>query len=197
VRYVSRDRDVFEADRRSGRIVTTRHEAIEILERGHGTIRRLTKEVPPQWMARPGVGGGAWSPKDLLGHLCLWEEKVLEALASWDSGERAPIDREIHTRSISEINAEGVRMRSRHTLARVLREWDNVHGDLVRAIRTMSDARWENPATPRGRKSLGHRMGQFLVGDGPFEHADAHVQDLKMFVDSIPETERSPAYRSR
>jgi hypothetical protein len=57
----------------------------------------------------------------------------------------------------------------------------------------MPDARWENPATPRGRKSLGHRMGQLLVGRGPFEHADAHVQDLVMFVEAIPEAERSGA----
>jgi hypothetical protein len=171
--------------------VTNRQEAIDILERGHGAIRRLTKEIPPHWMARPGVGDGSWTPKDLLGHLCFWEEKVLEALAAWDSGERAPIDREIYTSSISAINAAGVRMRSRHTLARVLREWDNVHGELIRAIRTMSDARWENPATPRGRKSLGHRMGQLLVGRGPFQHADAHVQDLEVFVAAIPDAERS------
>jgi hypothetical protein len=66
-----------------------------------------------------------------------------------------------------------------------------VHGELIRALRTMTDARWENPATPRGRKSLGHRIGQLLVGVGPFEHADAHARDLKAFVGSIPEAERS------
>jgi hypothetical protein len=179
------------ASEEGGRTVTTRQEAIDILERGHATVRRLTKEIPPHWMARPGLGGGEWSPKDLLGHLCLWEEKVLEALIAWDAGERAPIDREIYARSIDAINAEGVRTRSRHTLARVLRDWDNVHGELIRALRTMTDARWENPATPRGRKSLGHRMGQLLLGRDPFEHANAHVNDLEAFVGSIPEAERT------
>ena len=137
--------------------------------------------------------GGTWTPKDLLRHLCLWEEKVLEALAAWDAGERAPIDREIYERSIGAINADGVRARSRHTLARVLRDWDNVHGELIRAIRTMSEARWENPATPRGRKALGHRIGQLLVGRDPFEHAEAHVKSLEEFVSAIPESERSGA----
>lgn len=170
--------------------VTTRHEAIDILERGHARIRRLLKRLPPHWMARPGLGGGAWTPKDLVGHLCLWEEHVLEALDAWDRGERAPIDREIYERSIDAINADGVRMRSRHTLARVLRDWDNVHGRLIRAIRTMSDARWENPATPRGRKSLGHRIGQLLLGPGPFAHAEAHVPDLSSFVEAVPAGER-------
>jgi hypothetical protein len=170
--------------------VVTREEAIGILERGHATIRRLMKQVPPHRMARPGVGGGSWTPKDLLGHLCMWEEKVLEALVAWDEGERAPIDREIYAGSIGAINAEGVRARSRHTLARVLRDWDNVHGELIRAIRTMPDARWEKPATPRGRKALGHRIGQLLVGRGPFEHSEAHVEDLEEFVAAIPEGER-------
>lgn len=171
--------------------MTTRQEAIDILERGHGAIRRLTKEIPPHWMARPGVGDGGWTPKDLLGHLCSWEEKVLEAMAAWETGERAPIDREIHTSSIEAINADGVRRRSRHALARVIRDWDNVHGELIRAIRTMPDARWERPATPRGRKSLGHRIGQLLSGRGPFDHADAHVRDLEAFVATIPAAERS------
>ncbi|HWL90413.1 MAG TPA: DinB family protein [Actinomycetota bacterium] len=170
--------------------MATREEAIDTLERGHASIRRLMKQIPPHWVARPGVGGEAWTPKDLLGHLCLWEEKVLEALTAWDTGERAPIDREIYAGSIEAINAAGVRARSRHTLARVVRDWDNVHGELIRAIRTMPDARWERPATSRGRKALGHRIGQLLVGKAPFEHADAHVKDLEAFVAAIPETER-------
>ena len=167
--------------------MTTRHEAIDILDAGHARIRRLIKRIPPHWMARPGVGDGDWSPKDLLGHLCFWEEKVLEALAAWDAGERAPIDRDIYSTSINAINGEGVRLRSRHTLARVQRDWDNVHGQLIRTIRTMPDARWENPATPRGKKSLGHRVGQLLVGKEPFGHEDAHVKDLAAFVETIPD----------
>jgi hypothetical protein len=56
----------------------------------------------------------------------------------------------------------------------------------------MPDARWENPATPRGKKSLGHRIGQLLVGTGPFDHAEAHVEDLRTFVESIPEGDGDP-----
>jgi DinB family protein len=169
--------------------VITRHDAIDLLEGGHARIGRLLKQLPQHWMARPGIGGGEWTPKDLVGHLCFWEENVLEAIAAWDRGERAPIDRAIYTRSIALINAEGVRTRSRHTLARVSRDWDNVHGELIRTIRTMPDARWEKPATPRGRKSMGHRMGQLLIGREPFTHADAHLKDLESFVAAIPEAD--------
>lgn len=161
-----------------------------MLERGHGAVHRVLKEIPDHWLARPGLGGGSWSPKDLVGHLAFWESRVLEALAAWERGERAPIDREIFSRSIGAINAEAVRARSRHTMARVIRDWDNLHGELIRTIRTMPDARWEQPATPRGRKSLGHRMGQLLIGKEPFEHAQAHLRDLEAFADAIPEAER-------
>jgi DinB superfamily len=170
--------------------VSTRDDAIEVLERGQASIRRLLRQIPSHWLARPGLAGGAWSPKDLVGHLCFWEERVLEALAAWERGDRAPIDREIYSRSIGAINADAVRARARHTMARVLRDWDNVHGELVRTIRTMPDARWEQPATPRGRKSLGHRIGQLLVGQEPFAHAQAHLHDLEAFVASIPQDER-------
>jgi hypothetical protein len=170
--------------------VTTRQGAIDALESGHAAVRRLIKRIPAHRMARQGLAGGNWSPKDLVGHLCFWEERVLEALAAWERGERAPIDLEIYSRSIAAINADAVRARSRHTTARVLRDWDNVHGELVRTIRTMPDARWEQPATPRGRKSLGHRMGQLLIGKEPFAHAQAHLRDLEDFVEAIPEGER-------
>jgi hypothetical protein len=173
--------------------VTTRVEAIDILEHGHGQIRRLLRRIPNHQMARPGIGGGDWTPKDLVGHLCFWEQNVLEALAAWDRGERAAIDQEIYARSVGSINAEAVRRRSRHTLARVLRDWDNVHGELIRTLHQMPDARWENPATPRGRKSLGHRVGQLLVGREPFEHEAAHLKDLESFVDEIPEVDRADA----
>ena len=171
--------------------MTTRQAAIEVLDHGHASVRRLLKAIPDHWTARPGVGDGAWSPKDLVGHLTFWEERALEALAAWERGERAPIDREIYERSIGAINDEAVKARSRHTLARVLRDWDNVHGELVRTIRTMSDARWENPATPRGRKSLGHRIGQLLIGREPFAHAEGHVKSLEAFVAQIPDEHRS------
>ena len=175
--------------------MATRQEAIDTLERGHAEIRRLTKQIPPHWMARPGVGGGEWTPKDLLGHLCFWEEKVLEALASWDAGERAPIDREIYpfdrgdqrgrcsgaVEAHARSGAPGLGQRARGADQGPQRDVGRPLGE---------------PGDASGRKSLGHRMGQLLVGRGPFEHDDAHVKDLKEFVEAIPEGERSE-FRAR
>jgi hypothetical protein len=163
----------------------TRAEAIRILEEGRTAIEELLARIPRADLERPGVGGGEWSPKDLVGHLASWEERALEALAAWDRDERAPIDRELYSRKLSDINAEAVAAKAGMTFAQVRRAADRTHAELLEAIRTMPDERWNAPATARGRKPLGHRLGQILVGKAAFDHAQAHVESLRRFVDSL------------
>jgi hypothetical protein len=69
----------------------TRRAAIRVLEEGRARIEELLDRLPRSAMATPGLGGGAWSPKDLIGHLTSWEEHALDALAAWGRDERAPI----------------------------------------------------------------------------------------------------------
>jgi hypothetical protein len=163
----------------------TRRQAVRTLEEGRAAIDALLARVPPSDLERPGVGGGEWSPKDLVGHLARWEERALEALAAWDRGEGAPIDRELYSRKLSDINAEAVAAKAAMTYAQVRDEADRTHQQLLRAIREMPQGRWSSPATARGRKPLGHRLGQILVGVGPFGHAQAHVKSLRQLVEGL------------
>lgn len=163
--------------------VPTRREAVRILEAGRAAIDELLARLPRADLVRSGVGGGDWSPKDLVGHLASWEERALEALDAWGRGEPAPIDREFRTRTLTTINAEAVAAKASQSYAQVRRAADRTHEQLVDAIRTMPNRGWLGPATPRGRKPLGHRLGQILVGVGPFAHAQAHVRSLRSFVD--------------
>ena len=135
-------------------------------------------------MTTPGLSGGTWSPKDLIGHLASWEEHALDALAAWERDERAPIDDLFVTLSTSRINEQAVAHKAPWTLARVRREADRAHEELLEAIRTMSDARWNAPTTSRGRKPLGARLGAILVGREPFAHDAAHLKSLQAFVRS-------------
>ena len=161
----------------------SRREAIRTLEEGRARIEELLDRLPKAAMTTPGVGGGTWSPKDLLGHLASWEEYALDALAAWGRDERAPIDELLYTVSTSRINDQAVARKTAWSLARVRREADRTHEELLAAIRTMSDARWRSPATARGRKPLGARLGSLLVGVGPFGHDAAHVRSLATFVE--------------
>jgi hypothetical protein len=162
----------------------SREDAIRMLEGGRAELMGLLAQLGPRELSRPGLGGGEWSPKDLVGHLASWEEHALQALSAWERDEPAPIDRQFRTRSLSEINAEAVAAKRRLSFAQTSRRVDRTHRELLAAIRRMSDERWNAPATSRGRKPLGHRLGQILGGPGGlFRHAGAHLPDLRAFVE--------------
>ena len=161
----------------------SRSEAVRILVEGRAEIDALLARLSPRDLTRPGIGGGEWSPKDLLGHLASWEEHALEALAAWKRGERAPIDTQLYSRATSAINAEGVARKAKMAYASVRQSADRTHAALLAAMREMPDRRWSEPATPRGRKPLGHRLGAILGGPtGLFRHAEAHLKSLRAFV---------------
>jgi hypothetical protein len=163
--------------------VPTRRRAIRILADGRAEIDALLAVLSPRDLTRPGIGGGTWSPKDLVGHLESWEEYALDALAAWDRGKRAPIDGQLYSRSTSAINAEGAERKRRRSYTQMRRHADATHARLVAAIEALSDERWREPATPRGRRPLGHRLGGILGGPGGlFMHSQAHVKSLRAFV---------------
>jgi len=160
----------------------TRRQALRTLEEGRARIEDLLDRLPKAAMTTPGLGGGTWSPKDLLGHLASWEEYALDALAAWTRNERAPIDELQFTLPTSRINEQAVARKASWSPARVRREADRTHEELLAAIRATSDDRWLSPATSRGRKPLGARLGAILGGVGPFGHDAAHLRSLASFV---------------
>ena len=162
----------------------SRSAAIAIIEEGRARIDELLDRLPRAAFTEPGVGGGMWSPKDLIGHLASWEEHALDALHAWGRGERAPIDELWFTLSTSALNDQAVRRKASWSLARVRKDSERVHAELLAAIRGMTDARWQGPATPRGRKPLGARLGAIQQGSGGalFTHDAAHLKSLSAFV---------------
>jgi hypothetical protein len=163
----------------------SRKRAIQILEAGHAEVRGLISRLPTRALTTHGLGGGAWSPKDLIGHLASWEEYALAALDAWDRGEGVPIDNELWAKGTSAVNVEAVRRKSKLSMREMVRRSDATHAELMERMRDMSDTRWTRPGTSRGRKSVGQRLGGILGGPkGPFRHADAHLRDLRAFVEA-------------
>lgn len=161
----------------------SRRGAIRILEDGRARTLELIDALPRPARTTSGLGGGAWSPKDLLGHLASWEEYALDALAAWERGERAPIDDLTFSVSTSRINARNVELKADWSWARVRRASERTHAELLAAIEGLTDARWRRPATERGRRPLGLRLGGILGGPGgPFRHDEAHHRSLEDFV---------------
>lgn len=171
----------------------SRRAALRMLAEQRAEVDELLGRLSARDRTRPGLGGGEWSPKDLVSHLASWERFALDAVAAWDRGERAPIDEVLWSRSTSAINADAVGAAAQLSWPQAKRRAAATHDDLVALIESMSDARWQTPATPRARKPLGMRIGQLLAGTrGPFTHDLAHLRDLRAFV-----AERSGSYEER
>jgi hypothetical protein len=163
--------------------VPTRAQALRIIEKGHQDVRDLVAQLPRRAVTTPGLGGGEWSPKDLLGHLASWEERAVEALRSWEEGQGPAFEKDLWSKSTAWINREGVEAKAKLSTSEIVRRADTTHAELMSRIRAMSDARWRRPGTPRARKPVGERIGGILSGPGGyFLHADAHLKDLRAFV---------------
>jgi len=160
----------------------TKREALTILERGHRDVSRLIERLAPGTLSTTGIGGGAWSPADLLGHLAAWEGFALDALHAWDRRERAPIDVALDARGLNGVNADALSAASERTAAHRRTGYLDGHAALVAAVRAVPADRWIEPPFSRGRP-LGLRLGSILGGPGgPYRHADAHLPDLRAFV---------------
>jgi hypothetical protein len=162
----------------------SREEAVRILDGGRAEVLALIDRLPLRALSRSGLGGGTWSPKDLLGHLESWEEHALRALEAWSQGKPAPIDTALRTEGLTNVNRAEVEWKAHRSARMALGRASMTHARLLTQIAEMSDARWRAPATRRGRLPLGHRLGQILAGTRePFRHDEAHLKDLRAFVE--------------
>ncbi|MGZ5434028.1 MAG: DinB family protein, partial [Thermoanaerobaculia bacterium] len=153
----------------------TKREALTLVERGHREVMRLIDDLPPRALTRTGIGGGAWSPADLIGHLAAWEGFALDALHAWSRGERAPIDIALDERGLNGVNADALTEASTLKPTALVHRSLETHAALVAAVRAVPADRWAKPPITRGRP-LGLRVGSILGGPGgPFRHADAHL----------------------
>jgi Mycothiol maleylpyruvate isomerase N-terminal domain len=170
----------------------TRRQALRILEQGHRSMDELLRRLPRKAMTTPGLGGGDWSPKDLIGHLESWQEYALQALDAWEQGRGPAIDKELWSTSTSEVNRAAVARKAGRSLPEMRRRADRTYAALAARIGAMSDRRWRQPGTPRGRKAVGERLGSYLGGPaGPFRHAEAHLPQLRSFVERHADTSLS------
>ena len=159
-------------------------EAIIVLERGHNEIERLLRELTPEAMFVTGIGGGAWSPKDLLGHLALWHEIALRTIDEHRRGDR-PWIVDVFAAPGPGPNDEELAKRAGWSLERAREAYDGSLATVIEALGGIGEEAWgssvdgwaDQPATLGGL--LGVVLGKEEV---PFGHAFAHVLDLAAFV---------------
>jgi hypothetical protein len=161
----------------------TRTEAIVRLSTDRAALSAILEQVSRRDLERAGLGGGDWSPKDLIGHLAAWEEHGLGALDAWARGMPAPVEVALRQVGLTRVNRDELLRKAPMDLVTIRRDAARVHANLIAAIEVTPDDRWVRPPVPRARLPLGTKLGRILAGaGGPFHHDAAHLPDLRAFV---------------
>jgi hypothetical protein len=161
----------------------SRAAALERLSSGWDEAIGLFARFDDEAFARRGtIGGGEWSPKDLLGHLALWEEICLIQLDAWWKDEPLRMDERFAPGGVDAINAWNERRKLRWSAARVRSDADKTHRRLLTAIEGLTDAEWRSivPLPIVQRMTLGTRLGRLAGGpSGQFHHVRDHLAELR------------------
>jgi len=167
--------------------VTTREDAVRLLEDQHAELAGLLAGLDEDAFVRRGtIGGGDWSAKDLAAHLGSWEEFSLETIDAFRRGERPTIEGLYETRTGDQINEQEVERFLHASTPDVMARFDDLHRRLMSQIGSMSQDEWaaEYPFDPDDRR-LGDRIGSLLGSEaGRFTHASAHLPDLRAYADA-------------
>jgi hypothetical protein len=139
--------------------VTTRDDAVRLLEEQHAELAALFAELDEDAFVRRGtIGGGDWSAKDLAAHMGIWEAFAVEAMDALGRGERPAFeDRFTDPGGGDRVNDEGVRRFLDTPASDVLGRFDDLHRRVVSAIGATSDEGWTadypyDPEDPDARR---------------------------------------------
>ena len=164
--------------------IGTRDQAKEILVTSRERTKALISDLSDsQLKSRTQLGGGAWSIKDLLGHLAGYEEQAT-AIAL---GKKPRFDFSKFA-SVDERNAADIERKRDWSVKQVRQDLTNMRTALLDAIDGMDDERWLTKIETRnGRSALALVLGNLLVGGhyGLFAHDLAHITDLKKSVKAL------------
>jgi Mycothiol maleylpyruvate isomerase N-terminal domain len=167
--------------------VPGRDDAIRLAREDRERTNALLASIDPSAFGTTGLGGGTWSPKDLVGHLETWEENALGALDAWDRGERAPIVAELQALGTDEFNKRAVERKASMSAEQTRSSAAATHGRMLERFAALSDERWASRPVEGDDATVGARLGSTLGGElGLFRHDPDHWRDLESFAAEHP-----------
>lgn len=162
--------------------VPNRLDAIRLVREDRARTRELLDRVSSEAFLQTGLGGGTWSPKDLVGHLETWEEFALEAIEAIGHGEPAPITGQ--SLDTDDLNRREVERKADRGAAEVSASAIATHDRLLAALEALADVSWSAPEGEGTERTVGDRLGSILGGSrGFFRHDPDHWDDLAAFAD--------------
>ena len=160
--------------------VPSRLDAIRLVREDRARTRELLDRLSPDAYLQTGLGGGTWSPKDLVGHLETWEQFALEAIEAIGRGEPAPITQQ--SLDTDDLNRREVDRKAGRSAVEVSTSAIATHDRLLAALEALADDRWSAPEGEGTDRTVGDRLGSILGGSrGFFRHDPDHWDDLAAF----------------
>jgi len=167
-------------------MTVSREDAIRIGTEGHRSVEELLDRLDEDSFIRRGtIGGSEWSAKDLAGHLADWEEYALRTLDEWRTGLR-PWFEDVDA---DPVNDEAISRHLDEGAADVRERFTELHERLRSALSDMPETEWSAPNFYQTAEPLplGELLGAVIGGpDGPFRHAEAHLDSLRDYVSTLP-----------
>jgi uncharacterized protein (TIGR03083 family) len=146
----------------------TKTELLRIIQRERDAFEAAMAGLTPEQMAAPGVMG-EWSVKDILGHIAMWESRLVTILYSVERGVAPKMLR--GQTEVDKVNAESYAEQRERPLDRVLADFHAVHGQLLMRLEKLTD---RDLTDPRRFKWMEDDPLEKLVAGDTCEHYAEH-----------------------
>jgi uncharacterized protein (TIGR03083 family) len=146
----------------------TKRELLEAIQKERAAFEAAWAGLTPEQMTAPGVMG-EWSVKDILGHVAMWESRLVTILYSI---EREVAPKMLHGQAeVDKVNAESFAEQRERPLDRVLADFHAVHAQLIKRLDLLKER--DLSAAKRFEWMEGEPLEKLVAGD-TFEHYAEH-----------------------
>jgi len=150
----------------------TKAELIKTIHASRAEFEALLTGMSPEQMTTPGVMGD-WSIKDLLGHIGMWESRVVTIMYAAEQDAAIKMIREDQ---VDQVNAESVAEQRERPLERVLSDFHAVHAQLLKRVDKLPA---RDLADPQRFPWLGGLSLEEIVGNNTFGHYAEHAPAIE------------------
>jgi len=150
----------------------TKRDLLEAIRKGRAEFEAALEGLTPEQMTAPGAMG-EWSVQDILGHIAMWESRLVTTLYAL---ERGVPPQTFHTQAeVDKVNAESYAEQRDRPLERVLADFHAVHAQLLKRLEAAKERDLTNPK--RFEWMEGEPLEKLVAGD-TFEHYAEHPPAL-------------------
>jgi len=151
----------------------TRDELLADIERGWEALQAAIEGLTEEQMTRMPVAG-AWTVKDLLAHIAVWQARLVTNLYKVERGV-PPANVDLTPAQVDRLNAQFYQEQKGRPLERVLEDLYDVHLALVNRLDGFTDA---SLSDPKKHKWMGGKPLSAFVAEDSVEHYREHTAEI-------------------